>query len=473
MYEALAGKPCAVGGMIHVLEQLAEKPEITFGISMSCQSGGPAEQEVMDLFLEKTLSTLESDMPFDLVLLSFHGALQTTEFDDAEGEIAEKIRQVVGDSAVIAVSTDLHAFISDKLLHNVDAIAGYHTYPHIDFFQTGVRAATLGLAISGRKRVLYTACVRLPLMIPASVYNTMEGVFKNIIDHCHSLVSGNELVDFSVYLMQPWLDVEEGMSSVLAVAEDPGTAERYARDIADRVWKSRHLFHKELMTIDAVIDAAKTPVSGDPVILVDSADSCNAGASGDSMAVAAKILSLGPDLKAAAVVNDQPAADLAHAIGVGKKAVFKLGGSRDPHAESIEVEGYVKSLHDGVFVQEGPAGRGMVNSIGPTAVIRIGNLDVVVCHWMAGNGDPQLYRAFGIEPTLYDLVVVKACTSFRAGYSKFSSRIYDTDTPGAATADLKNLQFRKIPKSHFPWNDCDAFEVAEAWFCRDSIPSNS
>lgn len=471
MQEALTGKPCAVGGMIHALEQLAEKPDITFGISMSCQSGGPAEQEVMDLFLEKTLAALRNNLPFDLVLISFHGALQTTQFDDAEGEIAEKIRQVVGDSAVIAVSTDLHAFISDKLLHNVDAIAGYHTYPHIDFFQTGVRAATLGLAIMDRKQPVYTACVRLPLLIPASVYNTMEGVFKDLIDHCHSLVNANELADFSVYLIQPWLDVEGGMSSVLAVADNPDKAEKHAQDIADSLWKSRHLFRKQLMTIEEVIEVAKTPASGDPVILVDSADSCNAGASGDSMAVAAKILALGPDIKAAAVVNDQPAADLAHAIGVGKKAVFKLGGSRDPRAESIEVEGYVKSLHDGVFVQEGPAGRGMVNSIGPTAVIRIGNLDVVVCHWMAGNGDPQLYRAFGIEPTLYDLVVVKACTSFRAGYSKLSTRIYDTDTPGAATADLTKLEFRKIPKTHFPWKDNDAFEVGEVCYCRGSVPS--
>lgn len=469
MREALSGKPCAVGGMLHALDQLAEKPEIVFGVSMSCQSGGPAEQEVMDLFLDKTLTAIESGEPFDLVLLSFHGALQTTRFDDAEGEVVERIRPIVGDSTIIAVSTDLHAFISDKLLRNVDAIAGYHTYPHIDFFQTGARAAMLGLAAVDKGRRPHTACVRLPLLIPASVYNTMGGAFKDIIDSCDLLVDSGELIDFSVYLMQPWLDVEEGMSSVLAVADDPEKAEKYARDIAERVWTSRHLFTKEFMSIEDVIDIAKTPASGDPVILVDSADSCNAGSSGDSMAVAAKILALGPEIKAATVVNDQAAADLAHTLGVGEKALFKLGGGRDPRAESIEVEGYVRSLHDGVFVQEGPAGRGMVNSIGPTAVIRVGNLDVVVCHWMAGNGDPQLYRAFGIEPTLYDLVVVKACTSFRAGYSKFSTRIYDTDTPGAAAVDLRRLEFQKIPKTHFPWTDCGSLDMGPVCFCHDAV----
>jgi microcystin degradation protein MlrC len=119
-----------------------------------------------------------------------------------------------------------------------------------------------------------------------------------------------------------------------------------------------------------------------------------------------------------------------------------------------------------VFVQEGPAGRGLVSDIGPTAVIRFGGLDVVVCHWMASSGDPQLYRAFGVEPTLYDLVVVKACTSFRAGYSKFSTRILETDTPGAATADLTKLHYKKIPNTHYPWTDSDTPECGRILFCR-------
>ena len=87
----------------------------------------------------------------------------------------------------------------------------------------------------------------------------------------------------------------------------------------------------------------------------------------------------------------------------------------------------------------------MTQHIGRAAVLRFGGLDVVVCEWMAGNGDPQLYRAHGIEPTLYDLVVVKASTSFRAGYSAFAGTIVETDTPGAASSDLINLPFARLP----------------------------
>ncbi len=467
MRAALEGTPTAVGGMLRAVEEADPAAEIVCGVAMSCQSGGPAEQNVMDLFLTKTLAVLRREAAFDLLLLSFHGALQTTRYDDAEGEIVEAIRKVVGDKPVIAISTDLHAFISEKMLKHVDAIAGYHTYPHVDYFQTGGRAARLGLAALDAAARPHTACVHLPLYVPASVYNTLDGVFKEVVDAGHDLVNRNEILDFSIYPVQPWLDVEGAASSVLAVAATREKAEECARSLADRLWRSRRRFTKDLKSIDDVIALAKQPTPGNPVVLVDSADSCNAGSAGDSMAVAGRILELAPEIRAATVVNAPEAADRAHALGVGKTGVFRLGGSRDPRAASIEATGYVKSLHDGRFRQEGPAGRGALIEIGPTAVIRLGNLDVVACHWLAGNGDLQLYRAFGIEPTLYDLVVVKACTSFRAGYEKISTRIYDTDTPGAAPVDLTRLEYRKVPRSFYPWCACDDFQIGKAVFCRD------
>lgn len=185
--------------------------------------------------------------------------------------------------------------------------------------------------------------------------------------------------------------------------------------------------------------------------MVDAADSGDAGAPGDSMAVAARLLERGSPLRAASVVNDPVAARAAHAAGVGAVMTFRVGAALDPAAPAVHAEGYVRSLHDGAFTQEGPAGRGMVNRRGPTAVITFGTVDVVVCTWLSGNADRQLYRAHGIEPTLYDLVVVKANTSFRASYTAFAGAILEADTPGAAAADLHRLPFRHRVQDVYPW----------------------
>ncbi len=245
----------------------------------------------------------------------------------------------------------------------------------------------------------------------------------------------------------------------MVISNDYEISEFYARDMAQKLLDARKEFVSKQFSIEEVINIAEKNDSGKPVILVDCADSCNAGATGDNMAVAAKLLEKKSNLKTAIVVNDASAADLAHKTGVGKTEIFSIGASRDPNSVSVKAEGYVKSLHDGIFMQEGPAGRGLVNDIGRTAVIRIKNIDVVVCHWMAGNGDPQLYRAFGIEPTLYQLVIVKACTSFRAAYSKLSDLIFDTDTPGVAASNLTNLNFKKLPKTFYTWSTLDDYTL--------------
>jgi microcystin degradation protein MlrC len=448
------GQQCAIGGFFKALNEKAPLAEVVCGTVMACQSGGVAEQSVMDHYLSKLIPQIKESLPLDGVLISYHGALMTTEYDDPEGEITRRIRVIVGDKTVIAVSSDLHAYISDTLISNTNIILAYLTYPHVDYVETGYRTAALALdAISGKRKPV-TAWVPVPMIAPAAAYNTLKGAFKEIIDYGRKLVAEGRLIDFSFYQMQPWLDIPKANSSVVVVADNREQAEKYAKELASLLYSKRHDFRIKLTSVKEVIERALKADTAKPVILVDSADSCNAGATGDNMAVATEILQYGADLRSAVVVNAPDAALKAHQIGVGGEAEFSIGASRDPRSMSVTRQARVKSLHDGVFRQEGPAGRGVVQRIGRSAVLRIGNLDVLVCEWMAGNGDPQLYRAHGIEPTLYDLVVVKASTSFRGAYEKLAGTICEAQTPGAASSDLKSLPFTRLPKdSMYPWAD--------------------
>ncbi|TCW15040.1 microcystin degradation protein MlrC [Raoultella sp. BIGb0138] len=453
-----AGQPCAIGGFLQVLDRSEHRPEVVCGTVMSCQSGGVAEQAVMDHYLAQLLPQISENLPLDGVFISYHGALVTTGYDDPEGEITRRVRELVGDDAVIAIASDLHAYISETLIDNSDVVLAYLTYPHVDYFETGVRVATLGLECITAQHKPVTAWVPVPMIVPAASYSTLKGPFKAIIDFGNVLKNDKKIIDFSVYQMQPWLDIPHPNSAVVVAADSPEDAAKYARQLAQMLYDQRHAFSVKLMPIGDVITRASDPDEKKPVILVDSADSCNAGAAGDNMAAAAEILLSGSGLRAATVVNDEQAARQAHRLGVGATAEFTLGASRDKRSQAIKVQAYVKSLHDGVFRQEGPAGRGMIQRIGATAVLSVGNLDIVVCEWMAGNGDPQLYRAHGIEPTLYDLLVVKASTSFRVAYEKLAGVIYEANTPGSASSDLTALPFEKLPQTLYPWTDNELTE---------------
>ncbi|MGE5676472.1 MAG: M81 family metallopeptidase, partial [Pseudomonadota bacterium] len=222
----LSGRPCAVAGMLKAAKDA--NAEAVTAYSMYSQSGGPVEQSVVDIFLEKTMEIIRKNMPVDGVFISFHGATQSTQYDDVCGLISEVIRKEVGTAMVIAASCDLHANITDKMLENCNVICGYHTYPHTDFFETGYRAAKLGFeCITGEKK-LHMARVKIPMMVPASTYTTFSGPFAELMSYGRSLVKAGKLLDFSIFQMQPWLDVEKAGSVVLAISKELKVSEDYA-----------------------------------------------------------------------------------------------------------------------------------------------------------------------------------------------------------------------------------------------------
>ena len=126
-------------------------------------------------------------------------------------------------------------------------------------------------------------------------------------------------------------------------------------------------------------------------------------------------------------------------------------------------EGEVLSLHNGRYVLEGPANRGSVSNIGKSAVVRFGTVDILLASHGGNSGDPQLLRHFGIEPSLYDLVVVKANTSFRLPYGKISDLIYCADTPGAGAANLKQFKWKNLPEGMYPFAENIQPKSAEIW----------
>ena len=135
--------------------------------------------------------------------------------------------------------------------------------------------------------------------------------------------------------------------------------------------------------------------------------------------------------------------------------IFTIGGALSPEtSEPVTVSGMVMSLHTGTYMQEGPAKRGLEHNLGRTAVIRVRNTTVILTSdFLLGPGDAQLFRHFGVEPTFYQLIDVKACTSFRAGYEHSTDRIYDADTPGAAASVLTRFEYKKLPKSFYPFKE--------------------
>lgn len=430
-------------------------------VFMSASSGGRVADAVLTQFCQRMEAYAQTEA-FDGIYVALHGATCTESNDDACGTVLEHLRSLAGERP-IAASFDLHANITEKMLISTDIICGYQTYPHCDHYETGYRAAALCMKkLAGTTFSLASAAV--PMLIPPAGYTSNEGAFQALIDSGKAMVKSGMLLDFSVFPVQPWLDIPIISSQVIAMAEDPEAARHCVGDLAQRLADLRDDAQPELLSVDEIIDLAEQNTTNKPVILSEPADSPNGGCVGDSPVVAMRLLERGSKLRAGMFVRDPAAVERAFALGVGGSGEFSVGAGFTPGMPGpLKAVGTVCSLHDGYFWQETSAGRGALAYLGPAAVVRFGTIDILLCHHGAASGNPQLYRHFGIEPSMYDLIVVKANTSFRLHYSKFTDLIYCADTPGVGSSNLAGFSWKKLPSGLYPFTKDIAPENAKIW----------
>lgn len=430
-------------------------------IFMTANSGGRVDDALLREMKERMEYYVQAAGEYDGIFAALHGATCTETCDDACGELLAHLRKLAGDKP-IAASFDLHANITEQVLKNADVVCGYQTYPHLDFYEVGYRAAALLMEKLSQKE-FHMAAVHIPMLIPPAGYTSNTEPFKSVIQAGHAMVESGKLLDFSVFAVQPWLDIPEIASVAVAIGADTQVAERCAEELAEMLFALRDEVQPEMLTVDEIIDIAEKNTSGKPVILADSADSPNGGAVGDSPVVAMRLLERGSTLKAGMFVVDPEAVKKAFELGVGGEAEFYVGAGFTPGMPGpLKAHGRVCSLHDGYFTREGPAERGAISYIGNAAVVRFGTVDILLCEKGGSSGDPQYFRHFGIEPSLYDLIVVKANTSFRVPYGKISDLIYVADTPGAGASNLKQMEWKKLPKGLYPLDLPEDYKIEKA-----------
>ena len=443
-------KSSPVGGMLSTLRCCGA--QVICGIAMRAGSGGPVEDTVLDHFIQKTCTLIQRRRSFDIILLSLHGATATPAYPDASGHILSAIRAAVGQKTIISVACDMHANITQQVKENADFICGYQTYPHIDFFETGSRAASLSLRkLKGES--LHTASIHLRMIVPASGYSTRSGALEEIMALGSSACEEGSIEDYTVFLVQPWLDVNQISSCALVVSHDEKTAKRFAGILADALYAARDSFQPELESVYDILHIANNNKTGKPVVLGDAADSPNAGAPGDSTYVISQLIESGLPVTMLTCVADCTAAQIACAKGPRANVPLQLGGESTSSISPVIGNFTVHSVHDGRFRLAGPAGKGLRIRLGKTAVLELNNLTVLVCESPMMCGDLNFYRAFGLDPSSFQLVVIKANTSFRENYARIASSIHVADTPGAASADLLSLPFRNLPEECYPFQN--------------------
>jgi microcystin degradation protein MlrC len=443
------------GGFIQALRAWPERPEIVGLVRLPAWPGGPLAADTFRWLRSEILDALRAALPVDGVLFALHGALVAEGAPDVEGEVLRAVRGALGPAVPLVATLDLHANVTAAMARHADALVLYHTAPHIDVFETGRRGAAVlrRLLVGGARPV--TAFQKLPLVVPAERANTQDpaSVSHAFRLRLQELEASPRVLAAGLATVQPWLDIPELGSAVVVVTDaDAGLAKAECGALAAEVWRRRAEYLPELVPVEEAVRAAHRHAGG-LVVLSDSADATTSGAPGDSTWLLRELLKYDWPRPALVPLVSPELVEQAQRRGAGAELTAEAGGVRDARfSRPVALTARVERLFRAEFVLSGHLARNLPIDMGPAAVLRQGNVHVVVTSRSGPHFAPELFRAAGLDPFAASVLVAKSPCGFRAAYAGRADKILVVRAPGCAPADFWRYEYRSIPRPLWPWD---------------------
>lgn len=390
----------------------------------------------------------------DGVLLLLHGAAVSETVADIEGDLLQSVRKIVGDQIPIMVTLDLHAHITEKMVQLSTAMFGWETYPHMDSFTTGARAANLMIRTLAGEVNPVQVMAQVPVLTSAINASTERaGPFFDLMKKIKNWERTNQILSGSLFLVHPYIDRPEmGSGALIITNDDREEAVVKSREIAQEYWDRREEFEPKVWKVsDAISSALTNPHQRS--VFSEVADTCGGGSAGDCVAVLKGLLASDQRIKAIYPVVSPHAASLAIAAGIGAEITLNVGGEIDPKwGAPVTIDGEVLRVSDGDFIYKGGVWDGAAGHMGPTAVLRVGSIDVVIATFPTYEWRDEQYRSVGLNPEDYQIIVVKNPMNYFMTYKDIASDFYIIDSPGPTPATCKALIYKQRERPFFPFD---------------------
>jgi microcystin degradation protein MlrC len=453
MVPRFTGTRNEVGGYIDAVKKHGWQP--VWAGAANATPSGKLTKETWEHIRDMIVGAAKQAGKLDAICLSLHGAAVTETEDDAEGALLEALRGVVGPEIPIVATLDLHANATAKMARNANALVSYRTYPHIDGYERAVQAAALVQeALEGRKT---PKCLLVqPAMLEGADHGrtTQPGLMRDLLAKADAFEKEPGINVVSVQAGFTWADIPYTGPSV-AVSFEPA-AEARAKAVAaamlDEIWKRRDESSSDYRPISDAIAAARAGVGKQgPLVVADGTDNPGGGGYNDTTPVLQALIDAKVENVAFGTIFDPGTVQQAIKAGVGAEIDIVLGGHTDPSMGGpVKARAIVKMLSDGSFKNDGPMNAGVETSMGPTAVLRIGGIDVVTISSRIQTIDLQVFLSQGIDPRTRSVVVVKSVQHFRAAYAPIAREIVLVDSGGICSPDITRLKFTKLRRPIWP-----------------------
>ncbi len=434
-------------------------------LSAAAGPSGKVRRATFDWLCDPIITRIKQRR-FDGMLLALHGAMDLDFCEDGEGELLTLIRDVVGESMPIAITLDPHANVSNRMCALADIIVSFKTYPHIDMRDSGRHAGEILHKTMDGEIKPRTIRVGRPMLEEVNGGRTDIGPMIERISRARAYEEQTDVFAVSINAGFASADVSEVGPTVLVTGQGDFAAHTaFAETIADDIWNRRHELLNDYLSVEeaAAMAATYEPKEG-PLVIADYADNPGAGAYGDSTELLRALLEAGLTNACFGPMVDPEVAHEMRSAVVGERVHITLGGKTDRRygGGPLTLEAELVSISDGRFIGDGPMIHGLSGSFGPSAVVRVGAVEILVVTIARQILDLQQFLTFGIDPQRKSVVALKSMQHFRAAFEPIAGHVIVCDSGALCTPRYHRLPYRNVPRPIFP------LDQEENWYPSES-----
>lgn len=412
----------------------------------SATPGGPITRETYESLVNQILTPLKENGPYDALLFYIHGAMSVIDMDDPEGDLILRVREVIGNKALVSTCMDLHGNVSWRLAENTDLMTCYRMAPHEDAMESRERAAVnlLERIESGKGRPGYKAWIPVPILLPGEQTSTRVEPAKSLYAAVAPAAAQVGIIDAAIWIGYAWADEPRNHATVMVTGDDKDMVVRTAEYLAHHFWSVRHQFDFVAPTAPLEVCLEKAIASDKkPFFISDMGDNPTAGGAGDVTWTLTELLKQKefqtPNGKSLiyASIPDMEFVKKAIAAGVGNQVEGVAGALVDfRYAPPVKLSGVVTSIYD-------------KNPDNKEVVVKVGNISVIVTEKRKGFHKIQEFDKHNLSVKNSDIVVVKI------GYLEPELFNAQADwmmalTLGGVNQDLINLPYKRINRPMYP-----------------------
>lgn len=418
--------------------------ELIEGTATWAEPGGMVNAECWRFLSDQLVDELRAVMPVDVVLLGLHGAMVAQNSLDCEGELLERVREVVGPDVVIGVTFDPHSQLTDKRVENADILVAFKEFPHTDFVIAAENLCALA-ARAADGEIKPVISVFDCLMI--EVLPTSRQPMRGFVDKMKSLEGKNDILSISTIHGFMASDVPDMGTKLVVVTDDNRVAgDELARELGMEMFSFRGKTRPEFLSSTVALDRALASTRH-PVVLADVWDNPGGGVPGDSTLFLAEAIERKLKDVAFATIWDPIAVRTCFSAGEGATLRLRFGGKMSDQAgDPIDADVIVrKTVRDAV-----QSFGASVVPLGDSVWIEIDGIHVILNTVRSQVFSPDLFTNMGIDINKMRMLFVKSTNHFHAAFEPIAAEILYVAINGPYPNEPKTTAYKHLSREIWP-----------------------